>query len=428
MYDYLPPAGVTRHIEHEALGDVIATASLLSDVTMDFLPKGGGPPITRRVPRYSFPAITSDIRAQWRHGIASRSYDMVDGARSTHCGTYSMVRSASCHRHNVHKSCSAPPLLTLFVAGGWRSLPCLNRAMSSSYVFTTLEQFRSDLLDRSDLAEGPHFESAWDYLFTQPQVWEKLQEVGVDALGQICTAGVRFWRGSNWNTSSAAKQLFFLTNIPLVEDTFKSYKEAFIYGLGLRWDVPVPNCNLSQPCAEGVPIISPIALRAPENNHRGDSNNRFDRECRAWQQSLLHICRLLAFSGMAFETDDEESLNLDVDPNEKFLSAFHLAAHLEKRIENYRKSTSIRGSVQKPDQLFDKTDLQLANTARNINKQPSAFQPSRGKGGKGGFQGKGWKGRGRSFGGWNSYSSYSSYPKGKGAKGFTTQPTGQGSQ
>ena len=291
-------------------------------------------------------------------------------------------------------------------------------------------------------------------------------------MGQICTAGVRFWLGKNRNTSSAAKQLFFLTNIPLVEDTFKSYKEAFIYGLGLGWDVPVPNCNLSQPCAnaafqlaqltnrgagahayaapsqataaldgqqaqhvalpyneetweltpvfaeawrrsrshsehdisvktalEGVPIISPIALRAAKNNHRGDSNNRFDRECRAWQQSLLHICRLLASSGMAFETDDEELLNLDVDPNEKFLSAFHLAAHLEKRIENYRKSTSIRGSVQKPDQLFDRTDLQLANTARNMNKQPSAFQPFRGKGGKGGFQGKGWKERGRSFGG-----------------------------
>ena len=106
---------------------------------------------------------------------------------------------------------------------------------------------------------------------------------------------------------------------------------------------------------EGIPIISPIASRAPENNHRCDRNNRFDRECRAWQQSSFHICRLLAFSGMAFETDDEESLNLDIDPNEEFLSAFHLAAHLEKRIENYRKSTSIRGSVQKPDQLLDKT-------------------------------------------------------------------------
>ena len=38
-------------------------------------------------------------------------------------------------------------------------------------------------LDCSKLVEGLNFECAWDYLFTRLQIWQKLPQVGVEALG-----------------------------------------------------------------------------------------------------------------------------------------------------------------------------------------------------------------------------------------------------
>ena len=77
VYGYASSIGVSPHIDQPCLGAVIATANYLSDVTIDFLPKGEGTPFSNRALRHSFTAITSVLRTRWCHGIEPRDFDIV---------------------------------------------------------------------------------------------------------------------------------------------------------------------------------------------------------------------------------------------------------------------------------------------------------------------------------------------------------------
>ena len=81
VHDYEPNTGVSPNIDQPCMGPVIATVNLLSDTTIDFLPKGEGTPFSNRALRHSFIAITCGLRSQWRHGITPRDDDMVDGTK-----------------------------------------------------------------------------------------------------------------------------------------------------------------------------------------------------------------------------------------------------------------------------------------------------------------------------------------------------------
>ena len=79
---------------------------------------------------------------------------------------------------------------------------------------------------------------------------------------------------------------------------------------------------------------------------------------------------------------------------EKFLCAFHMVGDLEKKIESHRKESSIKRSVEKPNQLFTKEDIQVASLTKKINVQASpAFRP----------KGKGFKGQ---SGAWRAFGAY----------------------
>ena len=45
---------------------------------------------------------------------------------------------------------------------------------------------------------------------------------------------------------------------------------------------------------DSIPRFTGLPSKPPENNFRGESNRRDDKERKAWQQSLLHALQLLA--------------------------------------------------------------------------------------------------------------------------------------
>ena len=89
---------------------------------------------------------------------------------------------------------------------------------------------------------------------------------------------------------------------------------------------------------DDVPEIKGTPLRAPDNNHRQDSKSRHDREYKTWQQQLLHISRLLAFVGTSIEQGSDDGT---VDLRAKLLAALHMVGVLERKVENFRKTSSI---------------------------------------------------------------------------------------
>jgi len=80
--EYLPGQGIAPHIDRETcFGPVIASLSLGSAVTMDFVHAETDEKRSARLELGSLLILEGDMRYKWRHGIAPRKSDLVDGKR-----------------------------------------------------------------------------------------------------------------------------------------------------------------------------------------------------------------------------------------------------------------------------------------------------------------------------------------------------------
>ncbi|KZV81795.1 hypothetical protein EXIGLDRAFT_730585 [Exidia glandulosa HHB12029] len=79
---YAPGEGIVSHVDLLGrYGDGIAGVSLGAGCTMSFAPveEGDGEPCGMWLPPRSVIALEGDARYKWTHGIAARSYDIVEG-------------------------------------------------------------------------------------------------------------------------------------------------------------------------------------------------------------------------------------------------------------------------------------------------------------------------------------------------------------
>jgi alkylated DNA repair dioxygenase AlkB len=79
--EYIPPLGIGPHRDYPAFGPTVACVSLGSDIVMDFTEPEDKLRVAIHVRARSFWVITGAARYKWRHGIASRLTDVIDGER-----------------------------------------------------------------------------------------------------------------------------------------------------------------------------------------------------------------------------------------------------------------------------------------------------------------------------------------------------------
>lgn len=79
--EYIPPLGIGPHRDYSSFGPTVACVSLGSDIVVDFSHPERGLRVPVSVPARSLWVITGEARSEWRHGIASRLADTVDGER-----------------------------------------------------------------------------------------------------------------------------------------------------------------------------------------------------------------------------------------------------------------------------------------------------------------------------------------------------------
>lgn len=77
--EYLPGQGIAQHTDRNCFGPVVATVSLGSDITMDFAHPGSGETRSHRLSKGSLLAMSGAARWTWRHGIAKRKADRLQG-------------------------------------------------------------------------------------------------------------------------------------------------------------------------------------------------------------------------------------------------------------------------------------------------------------------------------------------------------------
>ena len=89
-----------------------------------------------------------------------------------------------------------------------------------------------------------------------------------------------------------------------------------------------------------IPVFAGLPHRAPENNHKADAKNPWDKTQRVWSQLVLHSLRVAVtlHNGMLQQTTDENILALGQQN-------FFMLAEFYMRITNNRKEKSISGSV-----------------------------------------------------------------------------------
>ena len=81
--EYLPGQGITPHIDClPCFGEIIASVSLLAPVVMDFDEPATGEKISLSLTPCSMLVLQGAARRTWRHGIAARKSDKIDGAQS----------------------------------------------------------------------------------------------------------------------------------------------------------------------------------------------------------------------------------------------------------------------------------------------------------------------------------------------------------
>ena len=80
--EYLPGQGIAPHIDRDCFGPVVATVSLGSAVNMDFCCESTGDEYVQRLAPRSLVLLCGDARSKWRHGIAKRQSDTVNGQKA----------------------------------------------------------------------------------------------------------------------------------------------------------------------------------------------------------------------------------------------------------------------------------------------------------------------------------------------------------
>ena len=86
--------------------------------------------------------------------------------------------------------------------------------------------------------------AAWKtFLFNPAKVLEIDALIDKTKASQVLTQGLQ-WSGGGWNTTSAAKALRELTGVPLVTSNFGLYRDSWLYGLALYWDVAAAVADL----------------------------------------------------------------------------------------------------------------------------------------------------------------------------------------
>jgi alkylated DNA repair dioxygenase AlkB len=80
--EYQPGQGIAPHIDRpDCFGDTVAGISLGAACLMQFSHPGSGRRLDLRLAPGSLFVLTGAARYQWRHGIAARKSDLVDGCR-----------------------------------------------------------------------------------------------------------------------------------------------------------------------------------------------------------------------------------------------------------------------------------------------------------------------------------------------------------
>ncbi|WP_245578806.1 alpha-ketoglutarate-dependent dioxygenase AlkB [Cucumibacter marinus] len=80
--EYLPGQGIAAHVDCEpCFGDTIASLSLGSSSVMEFTELAGPRRLSAALYPNSLLILRGIARYGWRHGIAARKSDMIDGAR-----------------------------------------------------------------------------------------------------------------------------------------------------------------------------------------------------------------------------------------------------------------------------------------------------------------------------------------------------------
>ena len=79
--EYLPGQGIAPHIDRDCFGPVVATVSLGSAVNMDFCCDSTGAEYVQGLAPRSLVLLYDDARFKWRHGIAKRQSDTLNGRR-----------------------------------------------------------------------------------------------------------------------------------------------------------------------------------------------------------------------------------------------------------------------------------------------------------------------------------------------------------
>ena len=252
-----------------------------------------------------------------------------------------------------------------------------------------------------------------------------------DTAATLLAAGSA-WDGHGWTTTKAFKKVLEVTGTSMVRSEFDEYRHTFLFALSLLFDVEVPQLELSAEAGEAayafcrqvcgpdnedttmeedesppkvtlewdepivqlppdllaiwkgaldgerkldlplvlqrVPKYDGVPARAPENNHRGDAKSPLDKQLRNYQNTVLHLVRLLgtAYSG---------------GPNARvqFQQAWQLLGEVYLKLGNHRKELSIPGSVGPAGPtLFGKEEIQQAALRSRVNlagKQPMKFYP-----------------------------------------------------
>ena len=79
--EYLPGQGIAPHIDRDCFGPVVATVSLGSAVNMDFCCDSTGYEYVQPLAPRSLVLLHGDARSKWRHGIAKRQSDTLNGQK-----------------------------------------------------------------------------------------------------------------------------------------------------------------------------------------------------------------------------------------------------------------------------------------------------------------------------------------------------------
>ena len=81
--EYEPGQGIASHIDRkDCFGPVVATVSLGSAVNMDFCCESTGDKYVQRLEPRSLVLLHGDARSKWRHGIAKRQSDTLNGLKT----------------------------------------------------------------------------------------------------------------------------------------------------------------------------------------------------------------------------------------------------------------------------------------------------------------------------------------------------------